>query len=464
MKNSRVVSDVRDPNVEAAPGIDPRAGALSATDRAVCADDIGARMYSMIEEMYPICRSITGDGVRETLAMVGSRIPLEIHEVPTGTPAFDWQVPKEWNVRDAYIKNARGERVVDFRTSNLHLVNYSVPIRATMALDELKPHLFSLPEHPDWIPYRTSYYSETWGFCLTHNQLLALPDGQYEVVVDTTLDDGFLTYGEYLIPGETDEEILISTHVCHPSLCNDNLSGIATATYLAKHLSALRHHHSYRFIFSAGAIGSIAWLSQNEDRLSCIRHGLVLALVGDRHKLTYKKSRYGDAEIDRVAVHALTQSGMSFDVLDFSPYGYGERQFCSPGINLPVGRLTRSPDSGYPEYHTSADNLDIVVPECLEESFRVSLDILTTLDRNMRFVGTNQKCEPQLGSRGLFNKSGGAQEIDLSKHALLWVLNLSDGAHTLLDIAERAGMPFSAIDRAARDLANVGLLTPAKHE
>ncbi len=317
---------------------------------------VASEMYRLIANLYPICRSITGDGVRKTLQILQQLIPLEIHEVPSGTPVFDWTVPKEWNVRDAYVKNARGEKVIDFHASNLHLLNYSTPLHQTMPLPQLKEHLFTLPEHPDWIPYRTSYYTENWGFCLSDTVLQTLEDGEYEVYIDTSLEDGHLTYGEYYLPGETDDEVLFSCHICHPSLCNDNLSGVALATFLAHHLKSLPRRYSYRFVFIPGTIGSITWLSLNRCRIPHIKHGLVVSGVGDAGAMTYKKSRQGNAEIDQIVTHVLQHSGQPYSIEEFSPYGYDERQYCSPGFNLPVGRLTRTPFGKYPEYHTSADN------------------------------------------------------------------------------------------------------------
>lgn len=422
----------------------------------------GAAMYDLIARLYPICRSITGDGVRQTLAMLREIIPHEVHEVRSGTPVFDWTVPKEWNIRDAYIKNAKGVRVVDFQASNLHVVNYSVPIRRKMPLDELRPHLHSLPDQPDRIPYRTSYYNETWGFCLAHRALAALPDGEYEVCIDSSLTEGSLTYGEYYLPGRTEHEVIFYTHTCHPSLANDNLSGLAVVAFLARHLAAMPRRYSYRFIFGPGAIGSITWLSRNENRLPLIRHGLVVALVGDPGRLTYKKSRGGGEEIDRAVLQALRDAGHDHAVLDFSPYGYDERQFCSPGINLPVGRLTRTPNGGYPEYHTSADNLDFIKPAALAESLMTCSAIVNILENNLSYVNTSPKGEPQLGKRGLYRKSGGQKDIGQRELALLWVLNLSDGRHALLDIAERSGLPFAEIHAAAADLAAAGLLVTAQ--
>ena len=419
----------------------------------------GAEMYGLIQELYPICRSITGDGLRETLRRIGARIPLTLHEVPSGTRVFDWAVPKEWNIRDAWIKNDRGEKVVDFHHSNLHVLNYSVPVRATMTLAELRPRLFTLPEQPDWIPYRTSYYEETWGFCLSQRQLDALPDGNYEVVIDSTLADGHLTYGECLLRGTTRDEVLIFTHVCHPSLCNDNLSGVALAVALVQSLAMLPRRYSYRFVFAPTTIGSITWLSRNENRLTHIKHGLVLACMGDPGKFTYKMSRHGDAEIDRAAQHVLRHAG-DHAILEFSPWGYDERQFGSPGINLPMGRLTRSPNGGYPEYHTSADNLDLVRPEALADSLARCLQIFDILEGNVCYRNTSPKGEPQLGRRGLYRKMGGFQDIPERQWALLWLLNLATGEHDLLDIAERSGLEFSLVCKAAEDLLRCGLLVP----
>jgi aminopeptidase-like protein len=418
---------------------------------------IGEQMYALITDLYPICRSITGEGFRDTLRRLQREIPLKIHEVATGTRVFDWTVPREWNIRDAYIKNSRGERVVDFQKSNLHVVSYSTPVRDTLTLEELKPHLHSLPDHPDWIPYRTSYYQENWGFCITHRQLLELSDDEYEVCIDATLVAGHLTYGEYVLPGECPEEILISCHACHPSLANDNLSGIAVAAALARYLTATPRRHSYRFLFIPGTIGSITWLALHEAEVARIRHGLVLTGVGDRGTPTYKASRRGDALVDRAARHVLNHAGGEHTIQDFSPYGYDERQYCSPGFDLAVGCFMRTPHGQYPEYHTSADNLDFIAPASLADSYAKCLAILEILEQDARYVNQNPKCEPQLGRRGLYTalRGGDLPDYELT---LLWVLNLTDGQHSLLDIAERSGMPFRATRRAAEALVAKGLL------
>ena len=419
----------------------------------------GGEMHEFIAALYPICRSITGNGVRTTLEQIKRYIPLTVHEVPSGTRVFDWTVPKEWNITDAYIKNADGKKIVDFRRCNLHVMNYSVPVKKKLPLAELKSHLFTLPAHPQWVPYRTSYYSESWGFCLSHEQFLQLSDGEYEVCIDTSLEDGSLTYGEYLIRGETSDEILISCHICHPSLCNDNLSGIAVSTMLAKMLSQGTHRYSYRFLFVPGTIGAITWLWANEPQVTAIKHGFVLAGVGDRGPLTYKRSRQGTAEIDRVFAHVLSRSENKYEIMEFSPYGYDERQFCSPGFNLPVGCVMRTPFGHYPEYHTSADDLSFIHPQALVDSLTTCLEVCSVLEGNRTYVNLNPKCEPQLGKRGLYRSVGGTPPPDgVDGLVLLWVLNLSDGQHSLLDIAERAGCRFTDVNEAVKLLIKHGLL------
>jgi len=419
---------------------------------------VGQEMHRFIADLFPICRSITGDGVRDTLCLIGKHIPVEIHEIPSGTKVFDWIVPKEWNIRDAYIKNTKGERIVDFKKSNLHVVSYSQPIQRKMAFGELQSHLYTFPDRPDWIPYRTSYYKESWGFCLSHQQFKEFMDEEYEVCIDSTFEEGHLTYGECYLRGETTQEILISCHICHPSLCNDNLSGIALSTFLAKALSLESLRYSYRFLFIPGTIGSIAWLALHEGQVSNIKSGMVVTGVGDPGAMTYKKSRQGNAEIDRAFSHILKASGKKHSIIDFFPYGYDERQYCSPGFNLPVGCFMRTPHGEYIEYHTSGDNLTFVRPEYLEESFICCLEVLTLLERNKTFLSQNPKCEPQLGKRGLYRAIGGESEGAKREMAMLWVLNLSDGNHSLLEIAERSTISFDVVYKAADVLSEHGLL------
>jgi len=420
--------------------------------------EVGRELHRFVADLYPICRSITGDGVRQTLAAIQKQISLRFSEVPTGTPVFDWTVPNEWNIRDAYIKSQDGARVVDFRKCNLHVVNYSTPIHAKMSLNELRPHLFTTPTHPEWVPYRTSYYKEDWGFCLSHNQLLTLKDDQYEVCIDSTVRPGSLTYGECYISGRSTEEILISCHTCHPSLANDNLSGLAVATFLARFLLGRDLRYSYRFLFAPGTIGAITWLARNKDAVANIRHGLVLTCIGDKGGFHYKKSRQGNADIDKAAAHIFRHFGKSAEIVEFSPYGYDERQYCSPGFNLPVGCLMRSVWGTFPEYHTSADNLEFIQPEKLGESLRICAEIIDLLENNRCYANLNPCCEPQLGRRGLY-RSAGQESTGPEINARLWVLNLSDGAHSLLDIADRSGLSFGTISEAADLLQQVGLLS-----
>jgi aminopeptidase-like protein len=420
--------------------------------------EIGKQMFGLMSRLYPICRSITGEGFRQTLNMLKEHIPLKINAVPSGTEVFDWVVPKEWNIKDAYVKNSKGKKVIDFKKSNLHVVNYSIPVNRKMSVKGLQEHLFTLPEHPDWIPYRTSYYKESWGFCLSHNDFLKLKEGTYEVVIDSRLEDGYLNYGEYYIKGQNNEEILISTHACHPSLCNDNLSGIVLTTFLAKCISRLTPRYSYRFLFIPGGIGSIIWLFLNEDKVVNIKHGLVVACVGDSASFTYKKTRKGDAEIDQAVINILRSSSEDYKIIDFSPYGYDERNFCSPGFNLPMGSLTRSTHSQFPQYHSSADNLDFIKPECLVESLQKYLSAINVLENNKKYLNIKPKGEVQLGKKGLYGMMGGLQKRPSDEMSLLWVLNMSDGKHSLLDISDRSGLNFDLIRNAADVLCEHKLL------
>ena len=415
-------------------------------------------MMALIEELFPICRSITGNGVRQTLETLRRFIPLEVNEVPSGIGVLDWTVPPEWNIRDAYILDPDGRRVVDFAANNLHIVQYSRPIDAMIPLGELRPHLHTLPDQPDWIPYRTSYYTENWGFCLTHRQLSSLAEGPYRVVIDSDLGPGHLSYGELLIPGETDDTVLFSCHICHPSLANDNLSGIAVATMLACHLQTLRLRHSYRFLFIPGTIGSLTWLARNEDKVGRIVHGLVLSCLGDAGGMTYKQSRRGNAAIDRIVAHVLRNDEVPHRITPFVPYGYDERQYCSPGFDLPVGCLMRTPNGEYPEYHSSADNLSLLRPESLAHSLAVLRRIVAVIEGDAVCRSRNPKGEPQLGQRGLYETMGGQRAASYDQMALLWVLNLADGHHSLLDMAERAGVPFATIRAAADALVAAELL------
>ena len=432
---------------------------LNAPAEACAAD--GERAFELIRELYPICRSITGDGVRATLGRIGERIALSTFEVASGTTAYDWTVPKEWNIRAAYIRNARGQKIVDFADNNLHVVNYSTPVNRRMSLEELRPHLYASSEHPDWIPYRTSYYRETWGFCLTQRQLDALEEGEYEVVIDSQLEPGNLTYAECVIPGTSSREMLLFTHCCHPSTCNDNLTGLAVTTLLAERLLKCEHRLTYRVVFAPATIGSITWLSRNEANLHRIEYGLVLGLLGDSAPLQFKRSRRGSTPIDQVAEYVLRGQYPDARLVDFSPYGYDERQFCSPGIDLPLGRLTRSSNGEYAEYHSSADNLEFIRASALGESLRAILQIIATADSNQRYVNLQPKCEPRLGKYGLYRPTGGSGP-NRFEYALFWILNQSDGEHSLLDIARRSGIPHGELAEAAAALEQAGLLRAAE--
>jgi aminopeptidase-like protein len=422
------------------------------------AETLGARMHAAVRELYPICRSITGEGLRRSLRLLQRLAPVELHEVPTGTRVFDWVVPPEWTLRQARLVAPDGRVVADADRLNLHVLNYSVPFRGRVPLAELQDHLHSLPEQPTRVPYRTSYYKEDWGFCLSHEQRSALPPGLYEVLIDTTLAPGSLTYGEVVLRGESEQEVLFSAHCCHPSLANDNLSGMVLAATLAHLLGETPRRYTYRFLFVPGTIGAITWLARHEEQARRIAHGLVVACVGDAGRLTYKRSRRGQAEIDRAVVHVLATSGEPYEVRDFSPYGYDERQYCSPGFDLPVGSLTRTPFGEYPEYHTSGDDPGLVKPDRLVDSLRRYLEVIEVLEGNQTYLNLSPHCEPQLGRRGLYGTVGGQSHAVASQMAMLWVLNLSDGAHSLLDVAERARMPFAEIRRAASALEAVELL------
>ena len=436
---------------------------------------ISSEMCKLLKELYPICRSITGNGVRKTLEIIQNYILIEHHEVPSGTKVFDWIIPKEWNIEDAYIKTDKGQKIVDFQKSNLHVLNYSTPIKSKLSLSELKQHLYTLPDQPEAIPYRTSYYNENWGFCLSHNQFLTLEECEYEILIDSSLEDGNLTYGEFFLQGKKNEEILLTCYTCHPSLCNDNLSGKVLLTFLAQYLSKLKLDYSYRFLFIPETIGAITWLKLNEEKISKIKHGLVITCVGDSGKFTYKKSRLGNTEIDQTAINILKESGESFQIKDFFPVGSDERQFCSPGFNLPMGSLMRTMYHKFPEYHTSLDNLEFVKGEYLIESFSIYLKIILELEKNFGkfkpeeklkdqrnmddndiFMNLNPKCEPNLEKRGLFNKV-----IDLDSGTALsisWVLNLSDGRNSLSDISRISGIEYNLIKETSELLLKHNLL------
>lgn len=420
----------------------------------------GERMHAFVRELFPLCRSITGEGLRDTLRLIRRHVPLDLHEVASGTPVLDWQVPLEWNVRAARIETLSGRPVVDFADCNLHVVSYSTPIDTVVTREELAAHVHTLPDQPDLVPYRTAYYAEQWGFCLAHRVWQSMREPRYRVRIDSTLAPGSLSYGELLIRGREPAEVLVSVHCCHPSLANDNLSGIAVATELARHLTGLDNRLSWRFLFIPATIGSLAWLALNEDGLARIEHGLVLSCVGDDGPLHYKQSRRGDAAIDRVVAHVLAARGAPHRIMPFSPWGYDERQYCSPGYDLPVGCFMRSPNGSFRQYHTSADNLDFVTPLALEQSLDVLLDVVGVLERDVVFERVDGRGEPQLGRRGLYRAISGQKDQAEAQMALLWVLNQADGRQSLLDIAERSGIAFDRVADAAAAASKADLIRP----
>jgi aminopeptidase-like protein len=448
MARFRLVATVK----QTVPGVGPAVQRVGAEG-----DAEEMTLQGLVAQLYPICRSITGDGVRQTLGLIGRHIELERHEIPSGKAVFDWETPLEWNIDDACVLDGDGRRVIDFRQHNLHVLNYSEPVRRQLSLADLRGHLHSMPDRPDWIPYRTSYYRRQWGFCLRHSDLASLAPGKYEARIDSRLEPGSLTYGEWFLPGRSRAEVLLFAHVCHPSLANDNVSGMAIATLLAKWLAGAPRRYSYRLVLAPGTIGSLCWLKVNEARLSRIAHGLVLGLLGDPASFTYKMSRRGDSEIDRVVPYVLRARDPGATIMPFEAYGYDERQFCSPGFNLPMGRLTRSVNDGYPEYHSSADNLQLITTGQMLASLATLKAIVEVLEGNRRYVNLAPKGEPRLGKRGLYGATGGRSPADRER-AMLWVLNQSDGGPSLLDIAERSGIGFADTRLAADELSGAGLL------
>lgn len=439
---------------ERVPGREPSIALREALD----GPDIGAECHALAARIYPIGRSIAGPALRHTLAVLRDYAPLTTVEVPTGTQVLDWTVPREWELRDAYVKSSDGRRVIDVLDSTLSVVSYSSPVRARMSLAELRPHLHTHASDPDLIPYRTTYYRESWGFCLPQRVLASLPEDTYEVVIDSTISDGSMTLGEYVHAGESEDEVLFNAHTCHPSLASETCAGLAVLTLLAQALSRVRTRLSYRFVFAPATIGGIAWLALNEQRVHRVKHGLVVACLGDAAGPRYKRSRRGNALVDRAMTHLLRHAGPAAVVKDFEPFGYDERQFCSPGFDLPVGLLQRSETEHFPEYHSSADNLDFITPQALAQSYRLIVDLIDILEHDRKPLSLSPKGEPRLGPRGLHSPRTGSTEDHSDQDALMWVLSFADGNHSLLDIAERAGMPFSLILAAERRLQAAGLI------
>lgn len=422
------------------------------------APGVGQKMYALVERLFPICRSITGDGVRQTFEILQEYVPLEVHEVPTGTQVFDWTVPKEWNIRDAYVLDNQGNRIVDFKKSNLHVVNYSAPVDKTVTLAELEQHLYSLADKPDVIPYVTSYYKERWGFCMTHRQRQALREGSYRVRIDSDLKDGSLTYGELLIRGQSEEEVLISTYVCHPSMANNELSGPVVATFIARWLEEDARKYTYRIVFVPETIGSIVYISRNLKVLQ--RNtiaGFVLTCIGDEGKCSIVRSRKGKTLADKAALNVLSFRHPDFREYSYVDRGSDERQYCSPGVDLPVVSLMRSGYRDCPEHHTSLDNLDLVTACGLQGGFEMVRDCLTVIEEN-RNVRATCKCEPQLSKRSLYPDVNARSGKTRAVKTMMDLLAYADGTNDLIDISNTIGVPVWEFLPVAASLEEEGLL------
>jgi len=425
--------------------------------------NIGLQMHQLMTMAFPICRSITGDGVRETLRIISGIIPLTIHEVPTGTAAFDWSVPKEWNIRDAYVADESGNRVVDFKQHNLHVVGYSIPVDKWITLSELQEHLYSLPEQPNAIPYVTSYYKERWGFCISHDERTKLKEGKYRVYIDSTLKEGSLTYGEYILKGETEQEIFLSTYVCHPSMANNELSGPLVTAFIAKWLASRPRKYTYRIIFIPETIGSITYLSRNlEVMRKNVKVGFNISCIGDNRAYSYVASRYENTLADKVASNVLSFNHPDFIKYSFLDRGSDERQYCSPGVDLPLVTLSRSKYGTYPEYHTSLDNLDFVTGEGLLGGYELIKDCINVIENNRVFRVTCYG-EPQLGKRGLYpnlstKKSGASVET------MMDFIAYADGNNDLLSVSNIIRKPVREIVPIAEKLLEAGLLEEVKEE
>jgi aminopeptidase-like protein len=436
---------------------------------------------ALLHRLFPICRSITGDGLRRTLILLREITDFQLHEVPSGTICYDWTIPDEWNVRDAYVDDSAGHRLIDFQQNNIHLVNYSIPFEGTLTYDELILHLHTLPEMPSAIPYRTTYYNRTWGFCLTHEQFLELDKkGKYHVVVDTTLTPGALTYGEAILPGSSGMEFLISTYACHPSLANDNLSGVVLWTLLLRELSGCALRHSYRFVIAPETIGALAYIAGYEQAVRALTGGLVVATVAGPGHFGYKRTFRGDTIVDRAVRLTFRELGLEFTEYPFDANGSDERQYSTPGLRVPVGTICKDKYYEYPYYHTSLDNLEFVSPANLVETLKLYMLVIEKLEQNRTYRSLNPIGEPMLGKRGMYPKMGGTikQKIaDSHVHgerryavdaggilfgneldAIRWVMFYADGRTPLLEVAERVGLPMGQLDDVAKKLAADGLL------
>jgi len=415
----------------------------------------GKSIYNLCKQLWPITRSITGNGVRETLRIIQKEIPdLTINEVLTGVQCFDWKIPKEWNIIDAYIIDPNGDKIINFQENNLHVVSYSTPINQTISLSDLQQHLYSIPGQPNAIPYVTSYYQERWGFCLSDSQRKTLVEGNYQVFIDSELSDGSLTYGELIIPGKSKKEVFLSTYICHPSMANNELSGPTVTTYLAKWLQSKSREYTYRIIFIPETIGSICYLSKNFKVMKKnIVAGYNVSCVGDNNAYSYLPSRDGDSISDRVALHVLKCTHPDFTKYTYLDRGSDERQYCSPGIDLPIASVMRTKYGEYKEYHTSLDNLDYISQEGLFGAYEVLTKCIECIEKNKIYKATTL-CEPQMGRRNLRSTLGGG---DISTDVMLMsnILSYSDGCHDLLAMAEKFNVSifemFSSVDALVKE-------------
>jgi aminopeptidase-like protein len=417
-------------------------------------------MHDLLKSLFPICRSLTGNGVRETVRILQEHVPLNVYEFPTGTECFDWTIPNEWNIKSATLKDESGRTMVDFADNNLHVLGYSEPVSGVFTLDELMPHLYSLPHQPDTIPYLTSYYKRNWGFCMQHRKVASLKPGKYQVNIDSTLRPGSLTVADVLVPGETKKEIFFSCYYCHPSMANDSLSGVVMAVALYDYVSKRKNNrYSYRFIFVPETIGAIAYLSRNGAYMKENAYaGMILTCLGDAGDFTYKKTRQENHPLDLISEHVLKCSGKKFNILKFIPDGSDERQYSSPGFNMPTGTLMRSVYGEFPEYHTSGDNLEFVTEKSLLETRDILIEIINSIEGNFHYQNLKPFCEPFLSKYGMYNFIGGKQVMEKRLTAMLNILNYSDGQHSILDIARRLEMPIPFVSGIANELAEKGLM------
>lgn len=418
-----------------------------------------AAMFRWASDLFPLCRSLTGEGVRDTLRYLRKLVPgLEVHEVPTGTHCFDWVIPDEWNVRDAYIAGPDGQRVVDFKSNNLHVLGYSEPVDVTLSLDALQPHLYSSETQPDAIPYVVSYYKRRWGFCLTHRQRQELKPGSYRAVVDASLGPGSLSYGEFLLPGQSHDEILLSSYVCHPSMANNEVSGPVVLAALAKWLASVPDRHfSYRFVLVPETLGAIAYLSKNLETMKRnTRAGFVVTCVGDDRTYSYLPSRLGNTLADRAALCVLRGAGVPFKEYSFLDRGSDERQYCFPGIDLPVASVMRSKYGTYPEYHTSLDDMSLISPRGLGGAFEIYRNIIAILEHNRTYRVTTL-CEPRLGTRNLYPDLQ-RKEVSDDVVPILNLIAYADGMRDLIGLCDVAQVPFPKALGLLRALHREGLV------